>query len=89
MLVLRLGTGVIHTIFLEIYKPPANEPIGSYQIQHLNMINRFFGYVIWISNLWEMHLMLQHFLLRMRAMHKANTALLDVLVDNSVIIPSF
>ncbi len=23
--------------FLEIYKPPVNEPIGSYQIQHLNM----------------------------------------------------
>ncbi len=22
---------------LKIYKPPVNEPIGSYQIQHLNM----------------------------------------------------
>ncbi len=27
--------------------------------------------------------------LRIHAMHKANTALLDILVDNSVIIPSF
>ncbi len=27
--------------------------------------------------------------LRIRAMHEANTALLDILVDNSVIIPSF
>ncbi len=26
--------------------------------------------------------------LRIRAMHEANTALLDILVDNSVIIPS-
>ena len=24
--------------FLEIYKPPVNEPIGSYQIQHLNSL---------------------------------------------------
>ncbi len=27
--------------------------------------------------------------LRIPAMHEANTALLDILVDNSVIIPSF
>ncbi len=27
--------------------------------------------------------------LRIRAMHEANTALLDILIDNSVIIPSF
>ncbi len=27
--------------------------------------------------------------LRIRAIHEANTALLDILVDNSVIIPSF
>ena len=30
-----LCTVVIHTIFLEIYKPLVNEPIGSYQKQHL------------------------------------------------------
>ena len=24
--------------FLEIYKPPVNKPIGSYQIQHLNSL---------------------------------------------------
>ena len=28
-------------------------------------------------------------ILRIRAMQEANTALLDILVDNSVIIPSF
>ena len=32
---LRTCTVVIHTISLEIQKPPVNEPIGSYQIQHL------------------------------------------------------
>ncbi len=30
-----------------------------------------------------------HVGLRIRAMHEANTALLDILVDKSVIIPSF
>ncbi len=31
-------------------------------------------------------ILLKHHLLRIRAMHEANTALLDILVDNSVII---
>ncbi len=32
----RTCTIVIHTIFLEIFKTQVNEPIRSYQIQHLN-----------------------------------------------------
>ncbi len=47
------------------------------------------GQVAWSLYTESDELFIKDVILRIRAMHEANTALLDILVDNSVIIPPF